>query len=66
MLVHIIKELNVVSGPAEGTALQERLISRTQDRQWRKKAQYLTIQVPPKCNYMYPQYRNIPPGVLAG
>ena len=36
MHVHIIKELNVVSGPAEGTALQERLISRTQDRQWRK------------------------------
>ena len=33
MHVHIIKELNVVSGPAEGTALQERLISRTQDRQ---------------------------------
>ena len=27
MLLHIIKELNVVSGPAEGTALQERLIS---------------------------------------
>ena len=55
MLVHIIKELNVVRGPAEGTALQERLISRTQDRQWRQeKAQYLTIQeVPPKCNYMY-------------
>ena len=29
MHVHIINELNVVSGPAEGTALQERLISRS-------------------------------------
>ena len=42
----------------------------THDRQRRtekKKAQYLiTQEVPPKCNYMYPQYWNIPLGFLAG
>ena len=48
MHVHIINELYVVSGPAEDTDLQERvwkpcatnkrrLISRTYDRQWRKR-----------------------------
>ena len=73
MLVHIIKELNVVSGPAEGTALQERLISWTQDRQWRKeKAQYLTIQevattevqlyVPPVPEHPPWRSRRIDPG----
>ena len=42
----------------------------THDRQRRtekKKAQYfITQEVPPKCNYMYPQYWNIPLGFLAG
>ena len=33
----------------------------------KEKAQYfITQEVPPKCNYMYPQYWNIPPGFLAG
>ena len=52
MHVHIINELNVLSGPAEGTVSQEWRIARTHDRQWRKeKAQYfITQEVPPKCN----------------
>ena len=37
MHVHIINELNVVSGPAEGTVSQEWQIARTHDRQWRKR-----------------------------
>ena len=41
----------------------------THDRQRRtekKKSQYfITQEVPPKCNYMYPQYWNIPLGFLA-
>ena len=45
-------------------------IINTHDRQRRtekKKAQYfITQEVPPKCNYMYPQYWNIPLGFLAG
>ena len=33
----------------------------------KEKAQYfITQEVPPKCNYMYPQYWNIPLGFLAG
>ena len=68
MHVHIINEWNVLCGPAEGTVSQEWRIARIHDRQWRKeKAQYfITQEVPPKCNYMYPQYWNIPPGFLAG
>ena len=67
MHVHIINEVNVVSGPAEGTALQERLISRTHDRQWRKRKStvlYTEVQlyVPPVLEHPPWLSRRIDPG----